>query len=100
MSIIAGKFRKKPVTIEALYLGDTNAGRVVEWINTNGGAAIMRGGPRGGSKGATVGIETLEGRIWYEPGWVIIRGVEGEFYGCRRDIFEKTYEPVDEDGAS
>ena len=89
------KFRKKPVVIEAEYLTDVSAGRIAAWVNGNGGNAVIRGGPKGGSKGASVGIQTLEGRIWYEPGWVVIRGVEGEFYACRRDIFEATYEPAE-----
>lgn len=86
---------KKPIPVECMYLTPVSAGRVVAWIASNGGDAIMRGGPKGGSENASVGIQTLEGRIWYQPGWVIIRGVQGEFYGCRRDVFEETYDPAE-----
>lgn len=89
------EYVKKPIPVQAMHLNDENAGQVVAWIKGNGGDAIMRGGPKGGSLGASIGIKTLEGRIWYEPGWVVIRGVQGEFYACRRDIFHETYESVD-----
>jgi len=41
-------------------------------------------------------IFTLEGPLYATIGDYIIRGVRGEFYPCRKDIFEETYEPVDE----
>jgi hypothetical protein len=41
-------------------------------------------------------IETLEGVMRAEVGDWIIRGVKGEFYPCKPDIFAATYEPVDE----
>ena len=53
------RYRKRPVVIEALQLTDSNAGTVAAWVNTGGHRAIVRGGPRGGSKGATVTIKTL-----------------------------------------
>lgn len=89
----AGVFRatKRPVTIEAMRLTDTNAGAVVAWINGSGGKATMRGGPKGGSRGASVIVTTLEGREVGEPGYVFIKGVRGEFYPCEGDIFAETY---------
>jgi hypothetical protein len=39
-----------------------------------------------------VGISTLEGKIWASVGDYIIKGVQGEFYPCKPDIFEQTYE--------
>ena len=42
-----------------------------------------------------ISIPTLEGTMIASPGDYIIRGVQGEFYPCRADIFEQTYEPVD-----
>lgn len=41
-------------------------------------------------------IETLEGPLIASPGDWIITGIKGEKYPCKPDIFEKTYEPVDE----
>jgi len=86
------KFRKKPVVIEALrfwngdgpsaineclkFLGDEDMGY---WSEDNGCIYII----------------TLEGEMKCSDGDWIIRGVAGEFYPCKPDIFEQTYEPVD-----
>lgn len=40
-------------------------------------------------------VHTLEGPVWGEKGDYIVKGVRGEFYICRKDIFEETYEPFD-----
>jgi len=88
------KFRKKPVEIEAVKLVDDNPGEIVGWINDNGGDAFMRGGPGGGSLGGTVAIQTLEGTMWATQGDWVIKGVAGEFYPCKPEIFAETYEPV------
>ena len=90
----AKQYRKKPVVIEAMVLTDTNAGAVVQWITEGGHKAIMRGGPRGGSIEATVTIKTLEGDHRADVGDVVIKGVHGEFYPCKPDIFTATYEEV------
>ncbi|MEN6401641.1 MAG: hypothetical protein ABFD94_06825 [Armatimonadia bacterium] len=45
---------------------------------------------------ATVYILTLEGPMRADPGDWIIRGVKGEFYPCKPDVFVATYEPVKE----
>lgn len=76
------KFRKKPVVIEAqrLTLGDSCEG-VAAWC-----------GGRLGANGCT--IETLEGNMLAEWGDWIIRGAKGEFYPCKPDIFDATYEPA------
>lgn len=83
-------YRKKPVKVEAVRLDDYNGGDVANWC---GGA--LRGGPGGGSKGGSVIIPTLEGRMTASPGDWIIRGVKGEFYPCKPGIFAATYEPVE-----
>ena len=82
-------YRKKPVIIEARRLPlDTLAGtrslvEVTEWCS---GEIVPTG----------MIIRTLEGDHLASPGDWIIRGVKGEFYPCKPDIFEATYEPVDE----
>ena len=43
---------------------------------------------------------TLEGAMWVDPGDWIIKGVNGEFYPCKPDIFAKTYEAIDSDEAA
>lgn len=54
---------------------------------------IMKGTLRFHGSGA-VSISTLEGTMVGEPGDWLIRGVKGEFYPCKPDIFEATYEPA------
>lgn len=83
-------YRKRPVVIKAARLGNFNAAGIAEW---SGGT--MRGGPDGGSKGAHVIIHTLEGNVVASPGDYVIKGVAGEFYPCKPDIFEATYELVE-----
>lgn len=46
------------------------------------------------------GVDTLEGRMVVTPGDWIVRGIKGEFYPCKPDIFEATYEPVESETAS
>ena len=90
------RFRKKPVVIEAMQFDGTveSANRVLGWIGTNGGTAYRRH-PNMISQG--IAVETLEGDMGASPGDWIIRGVQGEFYPCKSDIFEATYERVDDD---
>jgi hypothetical protein len=90
------RYRKRPVVIKAEQLTYDNAGAIVQWIVENGHKAVMRGGPGGGSRGGTVIIHTLEGNHLADVGDWIIRGVQGEFYPCKPDIFDATYEPADE----
>jgi hypothetical protein len=90
--MIIRKATKKPVTIETVELTDSNAGSIVTWITRQGHRAIMRGGPGGGSKNATIIIKTLEGDHLALVGDWIIKGVAGEFYPCKPDIFEMTYD--------
>lgn len=86
----ATKYRKKPVVIEALQLIDDlrSHTQVANWINANGGnAEVPFAEP-------CVYIVTLEGRMRADIGDYVIRGVQGEFYPCKSDIFEATYERV------
>lgn len=79
----ARKFRKKPVEIEAIQLTPLSLFEVEEFV---GGDLEVRGGE--------VIIATLEGAMRASVGDWIIRGVKGEFYPCKPDIFEQTYEAV------
>lgn len=45
-----------------------------------------------------IAIDTLEGTMRVDYGDYIIKGIQGEFYPCKPDIFEQTYEEVIEDG--
>lgn len=81
-------FRKKPVTIEARQNTDDYEQRedLVDWVRENQGRASLS------HIMGQVYIETLEGEMTAEPGDWIIKGVKGEFYPCKPDIFEATYE--------
>ena len=78
-------FRKRPVVIEAyLYDGTLQAAtRIFEW--SDGIASPGRDGME---------IDTLEGVMHASEGDWIVRGVNGEFYPVKPQIFEKTYEPA------
>ena len=87
------KYRKKPVIIEATQLTHTNAAEVKRWVESfYGGRVLMLEGPGGGSRGATLIIQTLEGDHAAGVGDQVIRGVQDEAYPCKPDIFEATYE--------
>ena len=77
-------YRKKPVVIEALQLSLFNSEEVEEFVGGDLGIH-----PEGG-----LVIATLEGAMRASIGDWIIKGVNGEFYPCKPDIFEKTYEAV------
>lgn len=86
----ARTFRKKPVEIDAMQLIDdlANHQAIANWINSNGGEASLS------FADTWMTIHTLEGDMRADLGDWIIRGVKGEFYPCKPDIFEATYEPV------
>lgn len=80
------KFRKKPVVIDAV-LWDGNVSTLVDlgfYENTVSQDLLSK----------TLQIETLEGEMTAQVGDWIIRGVNGELYPCKPDIFAKTYEEV------
>lgn len=94
------KYRKKSVVIEAVQLKTDNFDEVCDFM---GGTPIPKHNPNFGvdKHGNTnepylgVYIETLEGRMLANYGDYIIKGVKGEFYPCKADIFEKTYDEAD-----
>ena len=81
------KFRKKPVVIEAMQFTDEAKNRVFNWVSCTRWAGVLDGKP-------VLYIQTLEGDHRADLGDWIIKGVKGEFYPCKPDIFAKTYEPV------
>ena len=86
-----GMYRKKPVVIEAFkWTGDENQTEDPEWIIN----AIRASKVRIDYNPLSMKIVTLEGIMTATPGDFIIKGVQGEFYPCKPDIFEKTYELV------
>lgn len=78
------RFRKKPVVIDAVqYDGTLVSVESLEGLECSQTLTSD-----------TIQIETLEGTMTANPGDWIIKGVKGEFYPCKPDIFEATYEPV------
>lgn len=97
MSIIPAEFRKRPVVIEAIRWDGTAEGAtpIIGWILAEGDLAARydSGDPEVGIS-ESIAINTLEGTMRAVDGDWIIRGVQGEFYPCKPDIFEATYEEV------
>ncbi|KHJ74661.1 hypothetical protein [Rhodococcus sp. Chr-9] len=97
------RYRKKPVEIEALQLRWDTWPQMCEFapVGTNGcrGVWVDSAGSWSDEKiGDRLGllIPTLEGDMLAVEDDYIIRGVKGEFYPCKPDIFAATYEPVEE----
>lgn len=91
------KFRKKPVIIEAMQFNYPPSEKFLDWIGVNLGQLTKARHP---GAVAEAEIKTLEDgfndrvqHIATEGDW-IIKGVKGEFYPCKPDIFEATYEQV------
>lgn len=83
------KYRKKPVVIEAEQFTEENKDRVFNFVRCNKAADFEDGEP-------VLRIQTLEGVMTARIDDWVIRGVNGEFYPCKPDIFAATYEPVEE----
>jgi hypothetical protein len=80
------KYRKKPLVIDAWVVkGSEQPGELAYAYSENRLRACEDG---------SVLIDTLEGTMQAFVGDYIIRGIKGELYPCKPDIFEKTYEPV------
>lgn len=87
------KYKKKPVEIEAIQLKQTQIYEVYEFCNGNTGNYPETGigiDPADGK----FKIDTLEGVMTVDIDDYIIKGVKGEFYPCKPDIFMLTYEEV------
>ena len=85
------KYRKKPVEIEAMQLNTHNVREVAKWCGADLGYTF------GSTEPDALDIHTLEGAMVAHIGDYIIRGVQGEFYPCRPDVFAVTYEEVQND---
>lgn len=81
-------FRKKPVVIEAVQFTGKNFEEITAFCPI---AEVFHNEPL---QLNTLGIRTLEGTMEGSVNDWIIKGVNGEFYPCKPDIFEKTYDPA------
>ena len=100
------RYRKKPVEVEAVSLSDANYEDIVKWITDNGGKGAIVGtcikstpqaekSTNDIEKYACIVITTLEGNMIANGDDYIIKGVAGEFYPCKKSIFEASYEAVE-----
>lgn len=98
------KYRKKPVVIEAIQWHGDNIDEALKFIQ-DGHDDFSHLPLTGGNIKPGVGytppsgeltIPTLEGDHIASPGDYIIKGIKGEFYPCKPDIFEMTYEKVED----
>lgn len=83
------QFRKKPVVIDAMLWTGSNFEEMNAFLGGQHGFDDKTG------HAGRVVILTLEGTMQGEPGDWIIRGIKGEYYPCKPDIFEATYEAME-----
>ena len=96
------KYRKKPVVIEAFQMTKERRWDNNDWPgwlgkawNTDGvGSLFIASGDN--PDGSILSVWTMEGPLKVAWGDWIIQGVQGEIYPCKPDIFEQTYEKVDD----
>lgn len=91
-----GKYRKKPVVIDAMEWDGTAAGAtpIIDWVLAGGGTARYHDHSDPGQMDNGIDIDTLEGTMNASPTDWVIRGVQGEFYPVKPDIFAATYDPA------
>jgi len=81
---------KKPVEIQAIQFDGSNSLEIYNWMSTQKPKIFEFGqAPKG-----VIIIPTLEGNMIANIGDYIIKGVAGEFYPCKENVFEKTYDSV------
>ena len=87
------KFRKKPVVIEAFQWKGEVA--IPSWCVDRAKLIERYDSETGDVRPVVLQIETLEGSMFASRGDWVIRGVKGEVYPCRADIFAETYEAAE-----
>ncbi len=89
------KYRKRPVEVNAVQWTGKNLSEILDFCPVAKHTIIDTAWEVGkGAPHILVKIPTLEGDHYASVGDYIIRGVKGEFYPCKPDIFEQTYEAV------
>lgn len=85
------KYRKKPVVIDAIQFNGIMTKELKSFLKEANYVFVISG-----IGGCYIELKTLEGTMRADIGDYIIRGVNGEYYPCKPDIFEKTYEKVED----
>lgn len=99
------RYRKRPLEIDAIRFtgGEENAKEIIDWAGDNNVEYVETQEPwvaddgRSGTNGwpEHLRIHTLEGTMNAEVGDYVIKGIKGEFYPCKPDIFHNSYEEVE-----
>ena len=89
-----GIYRKKPVEIEAMHISEQTEFEIVKWSAGKVYTSPVLEPTENNPKGVYWQIQTLEGTMTASPGDYIIKGIKGEFYPCKPDIFELTYDKI------
>lgn len=85
------KFKSKIVEIEAMQFDGKNYPEILVWADKNNTSIMLEDDLAGDMK---LLIPTLEGTMEASPGDFIIKGLKGEFYPCKPDIFAMKYEEI------
>lgn len=97
----ARSYRKKPIVIEAIQFTGHNGWEIEAWTEKKAITSPVLEPDEDNPSGAYMQIKTLKGVMIVNAGDWIIRGVADEYYPCRDDVFQKTYEDaVPHDGYS
>lgn len=83
------RYRKRPVVIEAVQWTGDNLDELFKLEDFKLNYTYMNG-----NFDKVLGVYSLEGIMWASVGDYIIKGIKGEFYPCKPDIFKETYEEV------
>jgi len=89
------RYIKKPIIIEAIQFNIDNTEYIKTWLRNN--YVSYSEGFRDETVLVEIIINTLEGNMKASYGDYIIKGINGEFYPCKADIFKKTYDLVEEE---
>lgn len=89
-----GFYRKKPVTVEAIQWTGKNTEEILKWCEDAELEVQNEAINNVYYTYINLYINTLEGRMKASKGDYIVKGINGEFYPCKPDIFTKTYEEV------
>lgn len=87
---------RKTAEVDAVHWDGTAEGAtpIIDWILATGTQSARYHDANSSIGPANIAIDTLEGTLFASPGDWILRGVRGEFWACKPDIFDETYEEV------
>ena len=89
------KYKKKPISVEAIQFTGKNGWQINKWSNGLAYSSPVLEPNKNNPTGEYMQINTLEGTMIANVGDYIIKGIKNEFYPCKSDIFEATYEKAE-----